>query len=81
VEANQTSLDEYVSVVLNAYRKTPGTTGIIRRQDRLLAAALHQRGVPLIAVENALVLAVARRLLRPDDSPPLDTICSFTSRR
>jgi len=33
--------------------------------------------VPLIAVENALVLAAARRLARPPGSPPLATIRSL----
>jgi hypothetical protein len=33
--------------------------------------------VPLIAVENALVLAAARRLMRPASSPPLGTIRSL----
>jgi hypothetical protein len=51
--------------------------GIVRRPDRLLAAQLHQRGVPLVAVENALVLATARRLIRPVASAPLDTIRSL----
>ena len=49
----------------------------VRRPDRLLAAQLHQRGVPLAAVENALVLAAARRLIRPADSAPLGTIRSL----
>ena len=53
------SREEYVRKLLEAYRTTPGTTGSIRRPDRVLAAQLHQRGVPLLAVENALVLAVA----------------------
>ena len=48
---------EYVSKVLDAYRATPETTGVVRRPDRVLAAQLHERGVPPIAVENALVLA------------------------
>ena len=51
------SREEYVRKLLEAYRTTPGTTGSIRRPDRVLAAQLHQRGVPLLAVENALVLA------------------------
>ena len=51
--------------------------GTVRRPDRLLAAQLHERGVPLEAVENALVLAAARRLIRPPDSPPLGTIRSL----
>ena len=57
------SREEYVRKLLEAYRTTPGTTGSIRRPDRVLAAQLHQRGVPLLAVENALVLAVSRRLM------------------
>lgn len=71
------SREDYIRKVLQAYSKTPGTTGIVRRSDRLLAANLHQRGVPLIAVENALVLAAARRLLRAPSSPPLAAIRSL----
>ena len=63
--------------LLDAYRATPGTTGTVRRPDRLLAVQLYQRGVPLMAVENALVLAAARRLVRPTDAPPLGTIRSL----
>ena len=33
--------------------------------------------MPLKAVENALILAAARRLVRPADSPPLGTIGSL----
>ncbi len=68
---------DYIRQVLEAYRKTPGTTGAIRRPDRMLAARLHRRGVPLEAVENALVLAATRRLVRPPDAPPLGTIRSL----
>jgi hypothetical protein len=76
VEQNPATQDEYVRQVLDAYQKTPGTMGTVRRPDRLLAAQLHQRGVPLVAVENALVLAAARRLIRPG-STPLATIRSL----
>jgi hypothetical protein len=69
--------EEYVQRVLTAYRSTPGTTGTIRRPDRLLAAELYERGVPLMVVENALVLAAARRLMRPVVSPPLNTVRSL----
>lgn len=69
--------EEYVQKVLDAYRHTPGTTGTVRRPDRLLAVQLHQRGVPLSAVENALVLATARRLLRPATAPALATVRSL----
>jgi hypothetical protein len=68
---------EYVRKLLNAYRATPGTTGTVRQPDRLLAAQLFQRGVPLTAVENALVLAAARRLARPEGAAPLGTVRSL----
>jgi hypothetical protein len=77
VQEHPISQEEYVRRVLAAYRSTPGTTGTVRRPDRLLAVELHQRGVPLVVVENALVLAAARRLIRPADSPPLNTIRSL----
>ena len=68
---------DYVRRLLDAYRVTPGTCGAVRRPDRVLAAQLHQRGVPLEAVENAFVLAAARRLMRPIDAVPLGTIRSL----
>jgi len=77
VEQNPDNQNPYVRQVLDAYRKTPGTTGTVRRPDRLLAAQLHQRGVPLEAVENAFVLAAARRLVRPVDAASLGTIRSL----
>ena len=77
MEDNRLSRNEYVRGVLSAYCKTPGTTGVSRRSDRLLAAQLYERGVPLMVVENALVLATARRLFRPADAPPLVTIRSL----
>ena len=77
MEDRPISREEYIDKVLSAYRRTPGTVGTIRRPDRLLAAQLHERGVPLMAVENALVLAAARRMIRPANSPPLGTIRSL----
>ncbi len=68
---------EYIRQVLEAYRKTPGTMGTVRRADRLLAAQLYQRGLSLKVIENALVLAATRRLIRPSDAPPLSTIRSL----
>jgi len=68
---------DYVHRLLQAYRTTPGTGGAVRRPDRLLAAQLHQRGVPIEAVENALTLAAARRMARPADAPPLAIIRSL----
>jgi len=77
VEDNPIGRKEYIHQVLSAYRQTPGTAGTIRRPDRLLAAQLYARRVPLHAVQNALVLAASRRLLRPTAAPPLGTIRSL----
>ena len=68
---------DYVRRLLDAYRVTPGTCGAVRHPDRVLAAQLHQRGVPLEAVENAFVLAAARRLIRPAGAASLGTIRSL----
>ena len=68
---------DYVRRLLNAYQVTPGTCGAVRRADRVLAGQLHERGVPLEAVENAFVLAAARRLIRPAGAAPLGTIRSL----
>ena len=69
--------EEYIRQVLEAYRKTPGTMGTVRRADRLLAAQLYQRGLSVRVIENALVLAATRRLIRPAEAPPLGTIRSL----
>ena len=69
--------EEYIRQVLEAYRKTPGTMGTVRRADRILAAQLYQRGLSLKVIENALVLAATRRLIRQADAPPLATIRSL----
>jgi hypothetical protein len=69
--------EEYVRSVLEVYCKTPGTAGVVRRPDRVLAAQLYQRGLPLLAIENALTLATARRLMRPAGLAPLAKIRSL----
>lgn len=69
--------EDYVRRVLEAYRQTPGTMGTVRRPDRVLAAQLYQRGVSVSMIENAFVLAVTRRMVRPEDAPPLGTIRSL----
>ena len=71
------SQKEYVRRILDAYRQTPGTTGKIHRPDRWLAVQLYLCRVPLTVIENAFVLATARRLLRPVTAPPLATVRSL----
>jgi hypothetical protein len=69
--------EEYIRQLLEAYRKTPGTMGTVRRPDRVLAAQLYQRGISVSVIENAFVLAATRRLMRPAEAPPLGTIRSL----
>jgi hypothetical protein len=71
------SQEAYVRQVLEAYRKTPGTMGTVHRTDRMLAAQLYQRGLSVKVIENALVLAATRRLIRPANAPPLGTVRSL----
>jgi hypothetical protein len=71
------SQEEYIRRVMEAYRKTPGTMGTVRRSDRSLALQLYQRGISVGVIENAFVLAATRRLTRPADAPPLSTIRSL----
>lgn len=68
---------EYVRRLLEAYRATPGTCGVVRRPDRLVAAQLYERGVPLTVIDNALALAALRRLVRPDGAMPLPVVRSL----
>jgi hypothetical protein len=71
------SENDYVRQVLAAYRQTPTTAGRVHRQDRFLAAQLYKRGIPLAAVENALVLGAVRRLYRDLNAPPLAPVRSL----
>jgi hypothetical protein len=69
--------EEFIRQVLEAYRKTPGTMGTVRRPDRVVALQLYQRGISVSVIENAFVLGATRRLVRPADAPPLGTIRSL----
>jgi hypothetical protein len=76
-EDSTDSREVYVRRVLEAYRVTPGTTGKVRREDRRLAGQLYEQRVHLTTVENALVLAAARRSLRPQGAATLATVRSL----
>lgn len=69
--------EEYIRQVLEAYRKTPGTMGTVRRPDRVLATQLFLQGVSVSVIENAFVLAATRRLVRRADAQPLGAIRSL----
>jgi len=67
----------YVQRVLDLYRLAPGTSGQLRRSDRQLAGALHDRGISLEMVHAAMILAVARRTFRSQTAPPLAPIATL----
>ena len=67
----------YANRVIQLYRNTPGTLAYIRRADRRLAVGLHDRGVPLNIVEDAVLLATARRAFRSREAPPLAPIATL----
>jgi len=76
-DPNPSDRKQYISRLLELYRHTPGTLGRVRREDRRLAVELCDRGVPLGVVEDALILAIARRCLRTPDAAPLSTVRSL----
>ena len=67
----------YVKAVLDHYRRTPGTLGHARPEDRRLAGILYDRGVALEQVHAALLLATVRRTFRPKDAAPLNPVRSL----
>lgn len=71
------SRGHYIRAVLARYRATPTVLGHVRRADRTLAASLYDRGVPLYLVENALLVAAARRVLNSAFQTPLPPIRSL----
>ena len=67
----------YVRQLLDRYRRTPGTCGHVRREDRRLAARLHRRGIPSAVVTAAFALAASRRDRHEPGLPPLPPIRSL----
>lgn len=69
--------DQYVKQLLELYRHTPGTLGRVRPEDRRLALEFQKRGIPLSTVEQALLLAAARRSMRDPKAPLLSPVRSL----
>ena len=67
----------YVGAVLVRYVNLPDTPMRFGPTDLALARKLHEEGAPLALVESAFLLASLRRLMRPNDSPPLPKIRSL----
>jgi len=77
METNKSDPKQYATQLLELYRHTPGTLGQVRREDWRLARKLQERGVPLSTLEEAFLLAAARRCLRAPDAQPLSPIRSL----
>ncbi len=67
----------YVADLLRAYHDLPDTPTRARAADRALARSLFAQDVPLEIVRAALVLACARRTIRPASAPPLGPVRSL----
>ena len=67
----------YLCAVLASYLELPDTPSRSRPPDRALAGRLYDRHIPLQTVQQAFLLASARRRIRPQDSPPLQPIRSL----
>ncbi len=77
MQTNRPELEQYTNQLLELYRHTPGTLGHVRREDRRLASELYRKGIPLRAIEEAFLLATARRCLRAPESAPLAPVRSL----
>ena len=67
----------YIAAVLELYVELPDTPLRASVADQSLARRLHDDGAPLNVVETALLLGSLRRLVRPEDAPPLSQIRSL----
>ena len=64
----------YVQAVLSRYLWLPDTPSVCSRHDRRLAREWGERGIPLVVVEAALLLAATRRALREPYLRPLPRV-------
>jgi hypothetical protein len=67
----------FVRAVLARYVWLPDTPAVTSRYDRRLATAMFERGITLITVEAALLLADTRRALRESWLAPLPAVRSL----
>ena len=72
--AGETPERRFVRGVLARYVWLPDTPTVTSRYDRRLAVTLYERGVELIGVEAALLLAGTRRALREPWFAPLPRV-------
>ena len=75
--SDASDLAAYIAAVLTLYVDLPDTPLRASVSDQWIARRLHDDGVPLHAVETALLLGSLRRLIRPAEAPPLPPIRSL----
>ncbi len=66
---------QYVTTLLDHYRRLPGCVGHIHASDRRLARQLADERVPLSLVQAAFTVAICRRTCRA--GPPLPSVRSL----
>jgi hypothetical protein len=71
----QPGREAYVNAVLALYRTAHGTHGHVRKADLRLARELYDRGVALRTVDDAIAVALCRRLVR--STPPVEPVRSL----
>jgi hypothetical protein len=69
--------NSYLAALINLYLELPETPIRASLADRALARRLYKEGVSRETVESALLLGSLRRLIRPQDAPPLSPIRSL----
>ncbi len=75
---NQTvGSSSYLTTVMTLYLQLPETPMHASLSDQALARRLDKDGVSLETIETALLLGSLRRLIRPNDAPPLSLIRSL----
>ena len=77
IEQPPATREQYVRRLLALYVRTPGVLGRLRQTDRALARQLHDQRIPLYVVENAFIVAAARRARHNAFSTPLPPVRSL----
>jgi hypothetical protein len=67
----------YVAHLLERYRRLPGALGRVLRDDRQTARRLYDQKVGLDTVQQAFLLAVARRAHGAEHPPPIRSLRYF----
>jgi hypothetical protein len=67
----------YVAHLLDRYRRLPGALGRVLRDDRRTAGCLFDQRIALDTVQQAFLIAVARRAAGPQPPQPIRSLRYF----